>query len=294
MAEKRDFDIRAARRMAVCLAVVLALLPGIVQGENPADPLAIVFPYQWKGNIDTTEFNEPSGIVFHPGRGTLFVVGDAGDLGEFRTDGTPVEQQHLRDADFEGATYDPATGLLYIAVEGEEKILEVDPEDFDIRREFVIDRIVDGKEVLKERGRGGGIEGITFVPDAGHPEGGVFFVTNQAFDLDAEEDLSAVCEVELPLRSSRGGGTVKIRRFFTPGVIDLSGIYYDGERDLLYVISDANNAFFEITREGKVLRSYALPAQAQEGIAVDGEGFLYIAQDSGGIVKYQREASMKP
>lgn len=283
--------MRVLVKICACLAAML--LPGTVRGENSADPLAILFPYQWKGNIDKTDFNEPSGLVFHPERGTLFVVGDAGDLGEFRTDGTSVKQQHLRDADFEGVTCDPASGLLYVAIEGEEKILEVDPESFAVKREFVIERSVDGKEVLKEGGQG--IEGITFVPGADHPEGGVFYFTNQAFDLEESEgDLSAVCVIELPLKSSNEGGRVEIRRFFTPGVIDLSGIHYDGERDLLYVISDASNALFEITREGKVLRSYALPEQAQEGIAVDGEGFLYIARDSGGIVKYQSKTRGEP
>ena len=33
------------------------------------------------------------------------------------------------------------------------------------------------------------------------------------------------------------------------------------------------------------LNAYAFPGANQEGIAVDGEGFLYVAQDSGGIIK---------
>ncbi len=41
----------------------------------------------------------------------------------------PVKQKRICDADFEGITCDPATGLLYIAVEGEEKIIEMDPGD---------------------------------------------------------------------------------------------------------------------------------------------------------------------
>ena len=43
--------------------------------------------------------------------------------------------------------------------------------------------------------------------------------------------------------------------------------------------------FFEITRVGEILSAYAFPGNDQEGITVDGEGFLYIAQDSGGIIK---------
>ena len=62
---------------------------GLIVGWAPvfADPLAIIFPYEYRGNIDQVKFNEPSGLVFHPGRGTIFAVGDNGDLLEMGTDG---------------------------------------------------------------------------------------------------------------------------------------------------------------------------------------------------------------
>lgn len=72
------------------------------------------------GNIDRVGFKEPSGICFHPARETLFVVGDRGHVGEMQTDGTLVRERRIRKADFEGITCNPGTGLLYIAVEGEE------------------------------------------------------------------------------------------------------------------------------------------------------------------------------
>ena len=43
-----------------------------------ADPLDLIFPYYYKGNIDKVKFNEPSGLVFHPARETIFAVGDGG------------------------------------------------------------------------------------------------------------------------------------------------------------------------------------------------------------------------
>ena len=67
---------------------VLALL-----AETPAhaaDPRAVLLDYEWVGNIDPVEFNEPSGIVYHPGRNSLFVVGDNGDLCEITTTGELV------------------------------------------------------------------------------------------------------------------------------------------------------------------------------------------------------------
>ena len=264
---------------------ILVLFGGHCVSSEGMDPLDILFPYQWVGNIDQIQFNEPSGIVFHPQRKTLFVVGDSGDICEIQTDGTLVkEKRYQPPADFEGITCDASTGLLYIAIEGAEKIIEIDPEDFRELRSFDIDRVFQGKTVLKAGGHG--IEGIAFVPDANHPEGGIFYVTNQAFDLDSEDDLSAIFEVEVPLKSGAVGDlTAKIIRYFTPGVTDLSGLHYDSVNDRLYVISDGNNAFFEITRAGEILKSYAFPGNDKEGITIDEEDFLYIPQDSGGIIK---------
>jgi uncharacterized protein YjiK len=49
---------------------------------------------------------------------------------------------------------------------------------------------------------------------------------------------------------------------------------------------DMTDTFFEITKTGKILRSCPLPGKDQEGITLDGAGFFYIAQDSGGIIKF--------
>ena len=249
-----------------------------------ADPLDILFPYEWHGNIDRIDFEEPSGVVFHEKRGTLFVVGDDGDLLEIRTDGAPVQQKHLRDADLEGITYDPATSLLYLAVEGEERILEVEPDDFSILREFTIPRRVNGKTMLKEGGQG--IEAITFVPKRDHPHGGTFYVTNQSYDLSDQEDVSAIFEIEVPLRSTDASETVARHiRQIVPMIPDMSGLNYSATSNSLLVISDATNCFFEISLSGKIKDAKAFPGQNQEGIAFDDKGNIYVAQDSGGILK---------
>lgn len=244
----------------------------------------IAFSQEWIGNIDQLDIDEPSGIVFHPERETLFVVGDEGEVCEIKRNGTLVKHKRIRAADLEGITCDSSTGLLYIAVEGEEKIIEIDPEDFRVQREFSLNRVFRGARVLKAGGQG--IEAITFVPDRGHPEGGTFYVTNQGFDLADAEDPSAIFELEVPLKSGSGEENIAtIVRYFSLGVIDLSGLYHDEMSGHLYVASDAMNRVFEITRQGDIVQSYDLPGVDQEGIAIDSEGFLYVAQDSGGIIK---------
>jgi uncharacterized protein YjiK len=241
-------------------------------------------PYQWIGNIDRVNLEGPSGIVYHSERRTLFVVGDKGDICEIQRAGMLVKGERIRHADFEGITYDPSSGLLYIAIEGEEKIIEVNPDDFEVLREFEINRTFRGSTVLKAGGNG--IEALTFVPNSNHPEGGTFYIANQGFDLGNEEDPSAIFELYVPLKGgSSRGGRAWIIRSISLNAIDLSGLYYNRVSDHLYVISGVGNTLFELTRDGDILATYTLPGDNQEGIAVDENGFLYIAQDSGGIVK---------
>ena len=249
-------------------------------GPHVTSP-SIVFPCQWVGNIDKVRFNEPSGICWHSQRKTLFVVGDEGNICEIKTDGTLIKQKRIRHADFEGITHDPSSGLLYIAIEGAESIIQINPETFEVLQEFSLPRTLDDKTVLKSGGQG--IEAITFVPDPAHPEGGTFCVANQAFSLTDEHDVSAVFQVELPLRSNTG--KPKLLGYFTPGIIDLSGLYYDPTSDHIFVISDATNIILEYSRNHDLVKEYAFPGDNQEGITVDKAGFMYIAQDSGGIIK---------
>jgi len=269
------------------LSVLLAMsgaagAAAISHGEN--DPRRHILDCEWIGDIDKSSFNEPSGIVYHPSRGTLFVVGDEGDICEIETDGSLVKQTRVRPGDFEGITCDPRTGLLYVAIEGEEKILEIHPDDFRVLREFAIDRAFQGKVLLAPGGQG--VEAITFVPDARHPHGGTFYLSNQAFSLDLPEDPSIIFEVEVPLREKTPGtAAARILRYFSPGITDFAALHYDGESDHLYAVSDSNNLLVEMSRAGEFIDFWAFPGANQEGFAMDEAGFVYIAQDHGGIIK---------
>jgi len=256
----------------------------VAAGNGHDDPRGHILDYEWIGDIDQSSFNEPSGMVYHAPRGTLFVVGDEGDICEIETDGALVKQTRVRHADFEGVTYDPATSLLYVAIEGEEKILEIHPDDFRVLREFAIDRTFQGRVLLAPGGQG--VEAITFVPDARHPHGGTFYLSNQAFSLDLPQDPSIIFEVEVPLREqTTTTATARILRYFTPGIIDFAALHYDRKSDHLYAVSDSHNLLVEMTRAGEFVHFWAFPGANQEGLAMDEAGFVYIAQDHGGIIK---------
>lgn len=273
----------SCRKLLISIAVICVfLMYGCRKALVPEEALSsIVFPNKWIGDIDKIKFNEPSGICWHGKRGTLFVVGDEGDICEITTKGSLVKQKHIRDADFEGVTYDPSSGLLYVAEEEAESIVEIDPETFEVLREFSVPRKFHGKTLMAKGGEG--FEAITFVPDENHKEGGLFYVANQAFTLSNEKDISALFQVELPLRSKNG--QVKIMGYIEPEVIDMAGLHYNRATDTIFVVSDATNTIFEYSREHDLLSFYAFPGDNQEGITVDNDGNIYIAQDTGGIIK---------
>jgi hypothetical protein len=201
------------------LAGLLAALGGCAssQGEAVAvTPTQAPFPYVELGNIDRVFFNEPSGVVFCPGRNSLFLVGDEGDLAEIEPDGTLVKQAWLGDVDLEGVTVVPPSGPVYVAVEGQETILEVDPDTFEVLRQFPVERDFEGQTLLPPGGDG--LEAITFVPDSDHPQGGTFYLANQG----GGKEVALIVEVEVPLSGAPARGrSAQIVRYVSLGVMFL-------------------------------------------------------------------------
>lgn len=93
-------------------------------------------------------------------------------------------------------------------------------------------------------------------------------------------------EVLVPLKSSQAEtAEARILRVLPFEMDDPSGMYYDTKTGLLNVVSDTDNILVELTLDGKLVKKYVFLGDYQEGLAKDDEGYLYIAQDSGGIIK---------
>ena len=252
--------------------------------KKNASVVPVELPYTWIGNISKTPIAEPSGITYHPLRKTLFVADDGGFIHELHTDGTAANMKDFKERDLEGITTHPTTGLLYVVVEDEEIIIEINPETLTIQREFKINRLFDGKPLLKEGGMG--VEAIAFVTDKSHPEGGTFWIGNQTFNLKPGGERSVVCEIKVPLNSSQAKmSECTIIRFFEMDFVDISGLTYDAQADSLVLISDTTNLLVELKRDGSMVHKYLLPGKDQEGVTLDGLGYMYISQESGQIIK---------
>ena len=244
--------------------------------QQTAESRPIPLPYNWIGSITKQQIAEPSGITYHPVRRSLFIADDSGSIHEVNLHGTFIQTKRLNELDIEGITMDPRTGLLYAAVEGDETIIELEPETLTIQRKFRILRDFKGELLLKKGGMG--IEAIAFVPNTSHPEGGTFWVGNQSFSLKAKAEPSVVCEVVVPLRTETAAiSEASIINAYKMNFIDISGLAYDPQDDVLVLISDTTNLLVEMSREGTILSKYLLPGDDQEGVALDGLGYMYIA-----------------
>lgn len=271
----------APRDVGSFLALLCLLVPSLAAGEA-----VLPFGKGMKAPQDICPgdvFREPSGVVFHPDRGTLFAVGDEGDLIELETDGTVIKTAHPGRFDFEGITVGP-DGLLYVGVESlyDEKerpsgIFVVDPETFEVRRRIEVEAKLDGKRVLAVR-EDGGMEGLCYVPERG------FFAVNQFFPAQ-------ILELDVPSEGKKA--TVKrVVADLTLPVICASDIMYDQASGHFLVISSSfeerKGKVFEIDMDGKVLRQVEVPGQAQEGLCFDAEGNAYVTQDTGGILRCEK------
>jgi uncharacterized protein YjiK len=229
---------------------------------------------------------EPSGIVYHPTRKTLFVVGDEGDIGELDLDGHVLRSRAIG-GDLEGITCDPASGLLYVVREGQEIIFELRPEDFKVLRRFTIDRTFGDNPNFLERG-GDGVEGITFVPDAGHPEGGRFFAVNQF-------DPPVLVELAVPLRSAQEpferATIVAAHPVSSP---PLSGVLWDAPSQRFLIISALWRSVHVVDARGHTEKSVRIPGIMQEGIARLPDGTFVIVQDTGGLIKWKPDSDPFP
>ena len=255
---------------ATALAAVLAV--ALVGGQFATAPRAAE---RWL----LPEFDEPSGLVFHPGRGTLFLVGDQGYVAEVGLDGTLLRQTHIG-GDLEGITSDPTTGHLYVVREGHEVIFELDAETFRMRRGFPIDRSFDGDANFLRRG-GDGIEGLTFVPDAADPNGGRFFAVNQF-------DPAMLLEIAVPLAKSDGRfGTARIVGATSVGWGPLSGVTYAPALDAFVIVSALWHRAAVVRLGGGAVRWVRVPGIMPEGLDWMPGGRIAIAQDIGGVVLWE-------
>jgi uncharacterized protein YjiK len=222
---------------------------------------------------------EPSGIAFHPARGTLFAVGDRGHIVEMTREGEVLVKARLKkDIDLEAICVGPK-GLLYAATEeAPAQVIEIDPKTLEVTRRFKIDVKVGGEKLVARRANDG-IEGLAW-----SEKERCYFALNQ-------DRPPRIVRLEVPLDEKKGG-KAKIKE-----TIDLHDAVAEWGSDLSidartghFLVTEAGDAgvkgaLHEIARDGTLVRSVRLPGKTQEGFALDDRGSAYVAQDDGGVIR---------
>ncbi|KKR43462.1 MAG: hypothetical protein UX02_C0005G0039 [Candidatus Moranbacteria bacterium GW2011_GWC1_45_18] len=234
----------------------------------------------WPGGEGTmiAALSEPSGIVWHEGRQTLFVVEDGGTLKEISTLGATLNTWPLA-GDFEGITLAENDRYLYIGIENPDSIVEFDLQSGSGE---LTGKSWDLTPWMSSADPNQGLEGLAY--------------RNGHFLAGLQED-GKIYVFDVNLNSS---GDVEHIETLTPYAIyddDISGIDYSSNTGITYAIFDSDNALIELNAANEIVECYSLPDSAQqEGIAIktncmSRSADLYLAIDNGGspgpIVKYE-------
>ncbi len=218
---------------------------------------------------------EASGITYSTESNSLFVVNDEGSVYELSKKGKILREKKIGKHDFEGIVVDDTNNVLLIAIEGKENILILSKENFEKINEISIKRTYEGVKVLKKGSDG--IEGIAL-------HNNKIYLSNQSDKLYPKNDSSVIAIIDYDLKKRKQ----KIENIINHGLTDISGLTF--VNDILYMISDDNNFIvsYDINKK-KILKKDKLPKKfAQEGIAFDNKGNLFMADDKGQILKIKK------
>ena len=257
--------------LLVCVSV-LVLLSSVGFAADPFPPGALP-GVQIGGGLPSGY--ECSGALWHSGLNKLFTVHDGGTVSSMNANGGGVSNWSLP-GDLEGITVaNPSSDFIYVGVENPDSIKEFNVTTNSVTRTFDLTPWMTGAS-------NSGLEALTFVPDAGDPEGGLFYAGLQS---DGK-----IYSFRLPIASSTSSTTVTHVSTITPvaGRTDISGLHYDVDNQVLYAAFDGSNRLRAMEADGAFLAEWVLPGSNQEGVTLAGN-HLYIAEDygsSGQIVDY--------
>jgi uncharacterized protein YjiK len=219
---------------------------------------------------------EASGICFSKTSNTLYVASDEGTVYEISKAGKVLRKQYLGNYDLEGVACDDKNHELLFAYEGEDSVIRVNPKTLKVTSINQVRRVFQKNMILKKDKRHG-LEGITQV-------NGTLFLSNQSHHFKPMIDPSVIVETK-----NINKNILPIERLLQPKHVDISGLDYHG--GFLYMVSDTEDLLMKYDlKNNKEVATVKLPAYAQEGIALDNENNIYIANDNGSVLKYDHKS----
>ena len=217
---------------------------------------------------------EPSGVVYHPGLKHLFVVGDEGALVELDKSAQVVHIQKVK-GNLEDVTVHTPTGNLVILSEAKSELLYWDPVARVRKARWELDTAALLGDADVGSGRNG-FEGLGFREERGRPGGGVFYLARQkappmiigiAFD---------------PERAPSGALAPEVVSRWSMTKAELRSVCFSAELARFLVISKKGLSLVGL--DGSVGKTMALPGEQPEGVCLDDDGTLWVADDPGGAL----------
>jgi uncharacterized protein YjiK len=233
---------------------------------------SLLFQNLFSKEKEIANIPEASGICYSKTSDTLFVVNDEGRVYEITTKGKILREKRIGKYDLEAIDIDEKNSLLLLANEKNDSIIIIKKENFKIIKEIKIDKEYKGIKVLKKGSNG--IEGLALYKNK-------IYASNQSKKKYPKKDSSVIVILNYSLDKK----SLKIEDIINHGFTDVSGLtFYE---DILYMISDKNSLLISYNiKKRRVIKKYKLPKKfAQEGVAFDKKGNLYIADDNGKILK---------
>lgn len=221
---------------------------------------------------------EPSGIAYDERRGRLIVVGDEGTLAILDPRTRRLESWAVGGNLEDVAVHSPS-GRLVLLGETSRVLVVYDPDGKRVTGRFDLDRdAILGDDTDADPNHG--FEGLAFREEAERPGGGVFYLVHQrspvmlvalAFDPSAAE--------------GRLGADAVVGRWPIEELPDATAVTYVKALDRLLVLSSRADRVLVLRRDGSADGYVPLSGAQQEGIAVDADGALWVADDRLGTVR---------
>jgi uncharacterized protein YjiK len=227
---------------------------------------------------------EASGIAWHPARGRLFAVGDRGTLVEVERTGTVVATHHVG-GNLEDVTVHGPSGRLVLLAEKTGELVVWDPAAAAETARFALD--VAGVLGREPADRNQGFEGIVFRAEAGRPGGGVFHLVHQRKPARL---VTIAFDPTAPARTL-GASDVLARHALKPHD-DLTAVAWSDRLGRLLVIADSDDRLLVVSLDGTIDAELLLPGEQQEGLALDPEGVLWVADERRGLLRLPGASSV--
>lgn len=213
---------------------------------------------------------EASGIAWHVQEQRLYVVDDGGRLSAMQANGGFVQTWTIG-GDLEAlATAPTVNARVYVGREHPDAVLEFDPTTGSVLRTFDLTPWLTGAA-------NGGLEALTFVPDALDPEGGLFWAAHQ--------DEGRIYRFRLAIVSSAVSTAVAFVGSFVPvpGRVNLAALDHSAADGAIYAVYDTAGIVSKLDASGAVTSEWLIPGNSTEGIALRGCE-LYVAEDQAAVV----------